>query len=153
MLAEEGDDISNIEVPKDEEAKPPKSSSNESEKSSASSSSASSTKSSENTTSSTPEAGSPSKHAPHTSKPLMPSVARLLVEYDVSAQDAESIKGTGLRGMLTKGDVLAHLGKAQSPTGAYKEVNLGISAQSGAPAPAKGSKDAPKKSEVSRRVW
>lgn len=33
----------------------------------------------------------------------------------------EDIKGTGVRGMLTKGDVLAYLGKASSPTGTFKE--------------------------------
>lgn len=33
----------------------------------------------------------------------------------------DDIKGTGIRGMLTKGDVLAYLGKASSPTGTFKE--------------------------------
>jgi len=54
------------------------------------------------------------------SKPLFPSVLRLLVENGIS--DADKLKGTGRRGMLTKGDVLAHLGKASSPTGTYKET-------------------------------
>lgn len=45
-------------------------------------------------------------------------MARLLQEYGV--EDPEKIKGTGLRGMLTKGDVLAFLGKASSPTGTFK---------------------------------
>lgn len=52
------------------------------------------------------------------SRPLFPSVARLLHEHSV--QDPEKIKGTGVRGMLTKGDVLAFLGKASSPTGTFK---------------------------------
>lgn len=43
---------------------------------------------------------------------------RLLTENNVS--DPKSIKGTGVRGMLTKGDVLAHLGKASHPLGTYK---------------------------------
>jgi hypothetical protein len=45
---------------------------------------------------------------------------RLLQEHSVA--DPEKIKGTGVRGMLTKGDVLAHLGLASSPTGTYKEA-------------------------------
>jgi len=42
----------------------------------------------------------------------------LLHEHRV--EDPEKIKGTGVRGMLTKGDVLAFLGKASSPTGTFK---------------------------------
>lgn len=49
-------------------------------------------------------------------------MARLLQEYGI--QDPEKIKGTGLRGMLTKGDVLAFLGKASSPTGTFKLTQL-----------------------------
>jgi len=146
MLAEEGDDVSNVEVPAEEEASPPKSSEKPAE-----SSSSSSTPPSEPKESSV-EKSTESKHAPQLSKPLMPSVSRLLAEYNVSAKDAESINGTGIRGMLTKGDVLAHLGKAQSPTGTFKEDKRGVSAQSGAPAPAigGGKKGAPQKSEVGR---
>jgi hypothetical protein len=47
----------------------------------------------------------------------------LLHEYSV--QDPEKIKGTGIRGMLTKGDVLTFLGKASSPTGTFKPAQLG----------------------------
>jgi hypothetical protein len=50
-------------------------------------------------------------------------VARLLQEHSV--QDPGKINGTGLRGMLTKGDVLAFLGKASSPTGTFKLTQLG----------------------------
>jgi hypothetical protein len=46
----------------------------------------------------------------------------LLHEYSV--QDPEKINGTGIRGMLTKGDVLAFLGKASSPTGTFKLAQL-----------------------------
>lgn len=63
------------------------------------------------------------------SRPLFPSVARLL--HENSVQDAEKIKGTGVRGMLTKGDVLAFLGKASSPTGTFKQAQL--KPESGAP--------------------
>lgn len=69
-------------------------------------------------------------HVSH-SRPLFPSVARLLQEYGV--QDPEKIKGTGIRGMLTKGDVLAFLGKASSPTGTFKLTQPTPGSGSGAP--------------------
>ncbi|KAI9446802.1 single hybrid motif-containing protein [Lactarius indigo] len=115
LLAEEGDDISNLEIPKDEptpsksvpvpkqEQAPP-----------------------------TPSSPAPpvtpkaTHHISH-SRPLFPSVSRLLQEYGV--QDPEKIKGTGVRGMLTKGDVLAFLGKASSPTGTFKPTLLGPGAE------------------------
>ncbi|TIB76715.1 catalase-domain-containing protein [Wallemia mellicola] len=53
-------------------------------------------------------------------KPLFPSVSRLLVENGIS--DAGSIKGTGRHGMLTRGDVLAYLGKIDNPRGTMKQV-------------------------------
>jgi len=107
LLAEEGDDISNIEVPED--APEP--------------SEAASTPKQEQATASPPSTPiqTPAPKAPHRvshSRPLFPSVARLLQEYGV--EDPEKIKGTGLRGMLTKGDVLAFLGKASTPTGTFK---------------------------------
>lgn len=55
---------------------------------------------------------------PSSSRPLFPSVLRLLSENGI--EKADGIKGTGIRGMLTKGDVLAHLGKASGPLGTYK---------------------------------
>ena len=58
-------------------------------------------------------------------------MARLLQEYGV--QDPEKIKGTGIRGMLTKGDVLAFLGKASSPTGTFKLTQPTPGSGSGAP--------------------
>lgn len=76
---------------------------------------------------------------------------RLLADFNVSTKDVESIKGTGMRGMLTKGDVLMFLGKATSPTGTFKEDKRGISALGGPPAAAassgKGSEGAKKSSE------
>ncbi|KZS98872.1 single hybrid motif-containing protein, partial [Sistotremastrum niveocremeum HHB9708] len=121
LLAEEGDDISNLKVPEEdtsasrtqevEASKPPETSSPPPEPSPNSSQTAT------------------TKHDAHKrdpSKPIFPSVMRLLEEYNVSESD---IKGTGRRGMLTKGDVLAFLGKASSPTGTYKppkdETGLG----------------------------
>jgi pyruvate/2-oxoglutarate dehydrogenase complex dihydrolipoamide acyltransferase (E2) component len=60
-------------------------------------------------------------------------VARLLQVYNI---DPEKIKGTGVRGMLTKGDVLAFLGKASSPTGTFNLVQ------------SKPGSEAPKKAEA-----
>jgi hypothetical protein len=52
------------------------------------------------------------------SRPLFPSVHRLLLEHTVT--NLEKIKGTGVRGMLTKGDILTFLGKASNPLGTFK---------------------------------
>jgi len=116
LLAEEGDNISNLEAPKEEskaaaKAEPP----------------ASSPSPSEPKPSPPPEAQAsspPTQHGSHHhykhSQPLLPSVIRILREGNVA--NAEDVKGTGVRGMLTKGDVLAYLGKASSPTGTFKET-------------------------------
>ncbi|KAG8892464.1 hypothetical protein FRC00_012020, partial [Tulasnella sp. 408] len=62
---------------------------------------------------------------PKSKHPIFPSVLRLLQEHGLSADvDSLGIKGTGVRGMLTKGDVLAHLGLAKGPTGTYKPPKL-----------------------------
>ena len=108
LLAEEGDDISNLQPPA-EEAKPapaPQSAPSEPAKSAPIP---------------TPSTSTPShshKHIDH-SRPLFPSVLRLLQEHNVDSVD--KIKGTGVRGMLTKGDILTHLGLASGPTGTFKE--------------------------------
>lgn len=137
MLAEEGDDISNVEVPADEASPAPQ------KQESSSSSSAPSTAPSapaddpqKKKTNQESPAGSPqhsAAHAPDVGRQLFPSVSRLLIENNVSAEDAKSIKGTGLHGMLTKGDVLAHLGKVSNPNGSYKPSKGGIAALGGAP--------------------
>jgi len=109
LLAEEGDDISNIEL--SEDVLEPSESAPASKQEQAPSSPQTAP-----TQAPIPKA---THHVSH-SRPLFPSVARLLHEYSV--QDPEKIKGTGVRGMLTKGDVLAFLGKASSPTGTFKQV-------------------------------
>lgn len=161
MLAEEGDDISNVEVPADqsgEKERSAKKDSDETTKATESSSpeASSSSKESESSKSERLEPAAEPKHAPKLSKPVMPSVLRLLADFNVSSADAESINGTGVKGRLTKGDVLTFLGKAQGPTGTYKEDKRGISAQGGAAAPKSaeggpsgGAASTPPKSEVS----
>ncbi|KAK0210253.1 pyruvate dehydrogenase X component [Desarmillaria ectypa] len=117
MLAEEGDDISNVEAPKEAEAPPTASPPKQ-----------------EAAPSTPPPVPTPVAHSSPLShsRPLFPSVYRLLHENNVI--NVEQIKGTGVRGMLTKGDVLAFLGKASGPLGTYKEPVL---AQPTAPIPRK----------------
>ncbi|EGG02317.1 uncharacterized protein MELLADRAFT_117566 [Melampsora larici-populina 98AG31] len=57
---------------------------------------------------------------PTAKMPLSPAVSRLLIENQIS--DATEIKGTGLNGRLTKGDVLLHLGKVSSPVGSAQNM-------------------------------
>jgi pyruvate/2-oxoglutarate dehydrogenase complex dihydrolipoamide acyltransferase (E2) component len=111
LLAEEGDDISNIEVPTDEPtpSKPVPAPKQEYAPAPPQ-------------TAPTPTPAPKVTHHISHSRPLFPSVARLLQVYNV--QDPEQIKGTGVRGMLTKGDVLAFLGKASSPTGTFIPTQL-----------------------------
>ena len=122
VLVEEGDDPSNIEIPaettsaaptalRSEPAQPP---------------------------SPPPSARKgPTEHV-HPDGPVFPSVLRLLNELQVS--NSNKIKGTGVRGMITKGDVLAFLGKASTPTGTFKNVSTKVTDLAGPAGPA-----APKK--------
>ncbi|QRW00491.1 pyruvate dehydrogenase protein X component [Ceratobasidium sp. AG-Ba] len=116
LLAEEGDDISNLQPPPESEAKAASQSKKEQ--------SSSGYGSSGTTASSAPSPPQPqhsgSAHHAFPKGPIFPSVMRLLAEHNIPVKDAKKIKGTGVRGMLTKGDVLAHLGLASTPTGTYK---------------------------------
>lgn len=156
MLAEEGDDISNVEVPSEEEMSSPSSSAEAAQPKQDSSSpsppstapSASENDPQKKKTNQESPSGSPQHpgaHAPDLGRQLFPSVSRLLIENNVSTEDAKSIKGTGLHGMLTKGDVLAHLGKISNPNGSYKPSKGGITSL-GAPASGQSSVGTPKKS-------
>lgn len=106
LLAEEGDDISNLEVPKEEVTQPPINKEPLSQKAPSSSNDKLTV------------AGSHSLSLPEHSRPLFPSVHRLLLEHNVT--NVDRIKGTGVRGMITKGDVLTFLGKASGPLGTFK---------------------------------
>ena len=110
LLAEEGDDLSNLEIPADDAPAP---------KQEAASTPQSSSTPPPPTPAQSQPASEPRSHVtPSSSRPLFPSVLRLLSENGI--EKADGIKGTGIRGMLTKGDVLAHLGKASGPLGTYK---------------------------------
>ncbi|OCB84333.1 single hybrid motif-containing protein [Sanghuangporus baumii] len=129
LIAEEGDDISNLEAPKEKE-EPAKASQKSHEEAKP--------QLSKTTQSALHESTSQPVHhdiSIQSSKPLFPSVQRLLAENGI--ENADQIKGTGVRGMLTKGDVLAFLGKASSPSGTYKPVETETPAPKPAPKPAK----------------
>ncbi|KAG6845685.1 hypothetical protein H0H87_004946 [Tephrocybe sp. NHM501043] len=115
LLAEEGDDISNLEAPKEEKPAP------KPEASAPPSPPSQPVKSAHTEPSTLTSSLAHSSHSISHSRPIFPSVHRLLLEFGVT--DAEKIKGTGVRGMLTKGDVLTYLGKASNPTGTYKETS------------------------------
>lgn len=139
MLAEEGDDISTVEVPT-EDAKPaskaesvPKEKKESAPETSPSGTSGKTQKAESAPPPSSSSASSTHHEAPDLGRPLFPSVARLLIENGVTAEAAKSIKGTGMRGMLTKGDVLSFLGKASGPMGTYKAGKEGVAAQGRVP--------------------
>ncbi|KDE03779.1 hypothetical protein MVLG_05780 [Microbotryum lychnidis-dioicae p1A1 Lamole] len=121
LLAEEGDDISNLEAPSSSSSSPspppPQESLPQSEPTQKSASSAPSVKAT-----STPSSPSPSPEPHHVvpkhSRPLLPSVLRQLALAGI--EDASVIKATGFKGILTKGDVLAFLGKIDHPLGSEK---------------------------------
>lgn len=73
----------------------------------------------------------------HFTTPLAPSVMRLLMLNNIS--DPASIPASGKHGMLTKGDVLAFLGKVTLPAPVPVEV---------APAPAVAAAEAPVVSRI-----
>lgn len=137
MLAEEGDDIANVEVPEESgfTSGPPATDAKEQP---LPTSEAQPKKAEQEKTQPVPTHGQ--GDLPDLGRPLFPSVSRLLLENNISADDAKKITGTGLHGMLTKGDVLAFLGKASNPTGTYKVGKPGIVAQSGGPVQAAAKK-------------
>lgn len=116
LLAEEGDDLSNIEIP-EETAAP----------------SAPQSEPAQSPSPSPSVRNGPTEHV-YPDGPVFPSVLRLLNELHVS--DFKKIKGTGVRGMITKGDVLAFLGKASTPTGTFKHVSTKVTDLAGPAAPA-----------------
>ncbi|KAK4056104.1 pyridoxine biosynthesis protein [Microbotryomycetes sp. JL221] len=139
MLAEEGDDLASIKAPTSESKPATTSASDKSsqqpkqETSTSSSSSSKPTTDAPKPTDSAAHGSKPSashKH-PHHSKPLLPSVMRLLVLNGI--EDADVIKGTGFKGLLTKGDVLAHLGQIKTPRGSLPKEDSHAVADKPAP--------------------
>lgn len=56
----------------------------------------------------------------HSTRPMFPSVMRLAHTRGIKEPEKE-IRGTGLHGMITKGDVLAYLGDIKSAFGSAKD--------------------------------
>lgn len=111
VLAEVDDDLSTLEIPPEENApEPPKKESKEAEQPK------------EEQPKSKPEKSEkrrePSKEASGSvrdqSHPLTPSVAHLLHEHGLSAEEYNKIPSTGPKGRLLKGDVLAYIGDISS---------------------------------------
>ncbi|KAI5845139.1 hypothetical protein DFP73DRAFT_573149 [Morchella snyderi] len=111
VIAEQGDDISALELPLEDSAEPgPKSVDKKSTKKDTTSPPPEDRPAKvESSASSTPDTAQ--NHAtPVTPTTPSPSVAHLLRIHGVSKEDASRIGGTGPKGRLLKGDVLAFLG-------------------------------------------
>lgn len=128
LLAEEGDDLTNIDIPKDDSDAAP------APASASAASAPSSSGAAPHQHASSSSSSSSLLPPPPGGRPWLPSVARLLVERRIA--DPSQITGTGLHGVLTKGDVLAFLGEASSPTGTYTPPapSAGVASLYGAPA-------------------
>ncbi|WFC99573.1 dihydrolipoyllysine-residue acetyltransferase [Malassezia yamatoensis] len=107
-LAEESDDLASLELPKEQESPSATTSQSDSTESQ-------STESNSETQNDSSSTNTPSKHVSfkHTQ---LPSVMRLAQQNGIHNLE-DSVKGTGLHGLITKGDLLAHLGKVKSPFG------------------------------------
>ncbi|KAH9939602.1 single hybrid motif-containing protein [Amylocystis lapponica] len=126
LIAEEGDDISNLQAPPDAAPPPPpRASVQDAQPAPPAPAPAPSP---------TPAPQHEPVHPTH-ARPLFPSVLRLLAENGIGQADA--IAGTGVRGMLTKGDVLAYLGKASGPLGTFREPSAPERTERAAATPAK----------------
>lgn len=115
VIAEEGDDISALEVPKDQSPKPE-----------AASAPAEAPKKDEPVpkeertaaSGASKGAGAKAGKAQKQTYPLYPSIVQLLHENGIDASKADEIPATGPKGRLLKGDVLVYLGKAKSDSAA-----------------------------------
>lgn len=106
VIAEEGDDISALEVPADEGPKKAESVPQE-ERTASTSAPASQQESSR----AAKDAGGKAQKQTY---PLYPSIVQLLHENGIDASKADEIPATGPKGRLLKGDVLVYLGKAKA---------------------------------------
>lgn len=109
VIAEEGDDISTLEVPADKSPKQAEAPRQEEP-----------VPKEERTTSSGPPkvTGAKAGRAQKQTYPLYPSIIQLLHENGIDASKAEEIPATGPKGRLLKGDVLVWLGKAKADAAA-----------------------------------
>ncbi|KAL7422457.1 pyridoxine biosynthesis protein [Cryptotrichosporon argae] len=161
VLAEEGDDLANLEVPADEAAaaaptqEKSKATSEEPDKDAGAAFKREEAKQADDANRQEAQghaSATDTKHEHKTikhAKPLFPSVQRLLAESSLSSAQIEALKGSGKDGMLTKGDVLVALGKLKNPWGSAEKLTIDVLGPSGkraseskatspAAAPAKG---------------
>lgn len=114
VLAEEGDDISSMQLPADEQpkqAETKQSASPEEQKPAADRA--------DSTEGAAPKQPSPTRPTGKAQKqvyPLLPSVAHLIKQYGVDESKIAEMTPTGPNGRLLKGDVLVYLGKVNQDT-------------------------------------
>ncbi|KAL1405824.1 pyridoxine biosynthesis protein [Vanrija albida] len=115
VLAEEGDDLSKLEVPSDVSAHAPEIPKEDEAPAAAPA------KAAEPAPAST-ETAKPVHKEVDSALPLFPSASRLLIESNLTPEQISKIKGTGLHGRITKGDVLAAEGKVKNPFGSAEKL-------------------------------
>lgn len=113
VLAEEGDDISSLELPPDESAKPE--SAKEAQKTEVGTPQ-SETKPDAPTPVSAKESTKAKSKAAKQTRPLLPSVQHLIKEHGLEQSAVDDMTPTGPNNRLLKGDVLAYLGKIDAKT-------------------------------------
>ena len=144
VLAEEGDDISSLEIPAEEPPQKQTPQAAEAAQETAQSSKPAEAAPSEEPSPAPRREGKPQKQT----YPLLPSVAHLMKENGLDESKVEEMTPTGPNGRLLKGDVLAYLGKvkAEVPSGVStrfeKLSHLDLSNIKVAPAKAPESKKA-----------
>lgn len=116
VIAEQGDDLSTLEIPADNAPK-------QAAEKSAQDSPAEAIPQEERTASGSEAAsaaatGATSGKAQKQTYPLYPSIIQLLHENGIDVSKADEIPATGPKGRLLKGDVLVYLGKAKSDSAA-----------------------------------
>lgn len=117
VIAEEGDDISTLEIPADNGPQQPAAADAPKEESKSEA-----VPKEERSASEPAETGAKSSgKAQQQSYPLFPSIIQLLHENGIDASKAHEIPATGPKGRLLKGDVLVFLGKAKASSAASVE--------------------------------
>jgi len=174
VLADPGDDISQLEIPKDDSQ--PVESVADNMKGSDKGDSNYESSGAEKDIKGTPQNKRPSRDNPKTSPvgagqnpkyPLYPSVIALIHENHLSDDDVFKITATGPGGRLLKGDILAHLGSIQSdyPSKQSKRIehlghldlsNIKLAPKQDSPQPprasAKAEPEVPKSTSVSLSI-
>lgn len=115
VIAEDGDDISSLEVPADESPKQP-SAATESPKEASKPEPI--PKQEPKISETAAVHGAKGGKAQKQTYPLYPSIVQLLHENGIDASKADEIPATGPKGRLLKGDVLVYLGKAKTDSAA-----------------------------------